>query len=325
MFEIIVIIAVILLIIYFLKNKNTYNKKRKYVKKPQIKNITKNITKNSFPEEIVLKGELIEIQYHVDYSDTITAINKLTPQKELFNLAFLPVKNSTPSDENSKELVNIFINAINTEISKAPDFLNVNSGWNDVISRRREKTNQEKQLESLGIPSKIYNTPSPKAQIKLLKIDKAEQFTTDNQIRIEIHVIIQKENVEDQMVLMIQFFMEKENDNFFDKDLKNNDFKTSVLIERIFIVGFLTNDTILKTKMEKFYEYDDILREDGTMNQEKVLKMMIQKHKDRNEELNSFTQTLDKDTQKTHFNAEPVFKNRKTIIDNYTDRFSVYN
>jgi len=41
MFEIIVIIAVILLIIYFLKNKNTYNKKRKYVKKPQIKNITK--------------------------------------------------------------------------------------------------------------------------------------------------------------------------------------------------------------------------------------------------------------------------------------------
>ena len=42
--------------------------------------------------QVEVNTEFTEMQYHKDYNDTITAINNLTPQKELFNLGFLPVK-----------------------------------------------------------------------------------------------------------------------------------------------------------------------------------------------------------------------------------------
>jgi len=329
MFEIFVIIIMSILIYVFIqkkKNNKIHHKKKIYKKKI----ISKNIINNDEIQKPNINSDLIEIQYHVDYSDTITAINNLTPQKELFNLAFLPVQSSKPDDDTINQLVSIFITSLNDEIKKTPQFLNVNSGWNNMNMRLREKTNQELQFESLGIPSKLYNTPAEKSNVILLRIDKAEQFNTNTQVRIEVHIIIQKQemNVKDQMVLMVQFFMEKENnstDNFFTQKLTYDSFKTSVLIERIFIVGFLTNKSILKTKIEKFYEYDDILRQDGTMNQEKVLKMMIQKHKDRDEALNSFTQTLDNDTKTTHFEDDAkMYDETRTIIDDYIDKYPVY-
>ena len=77
--------------------------------------------------------------------------------------------------------------------------------------------------------------------------------------------------------------------------------------------------------MEKFYEYDNIIRDDGTMNQEKVLKMMIQKHKDRDDALNSFTQTLDKDAKETHYkDCKGEYNETRTIVDDYVDKYPNY-
>jgi len=335
MFEIFVVSIMVILIYIFIKKKinNTDKHKVKHRKKLYRKreipilNAKYNIKENNIKP--ILNSDLIEMQYHVDYSDTITAINALTPQKELFNLSFSPVETSTPEDNTTNKLVSIFMNSLNDEIKKTPQFLNVNSGWNNMNMRQREKSNQETQLESIGIPSKLYNTPAKKEEIILLKIDKAEQFSTGTQIRVEVHIIVQKKNVKDQMVLMIQFFMEKEDndtrDKFFEKKLSNDDFKTSVLIERIFIVGFLSNKSLLRTKMEKFYEYDNIIRDDGTMNQEKVLKMMIQKHKDRDDALNSFTQTLDKDAKETHYkDCKGEYNETRTIVDDYVCKYPNY-
>ena len=333
MFEIFVIIIMAILIYIFIRKKQSYNKEHKkkiYKKKSIIYPNNEIIINKTNKLEPNLNSDLVEIQYHVDYSDTITAINALTPQKELFNLSFSPVETSVPKETTTNQLVSIFMNSLNDEIKKTPQFLNVNSGWNNMNMRQREKSNQEKQLESIGITSKLYNTPAQKEEVILLKIDKAEQYSTDTQYRIEVHIIVQKKNVSDQMVLMVQFFMEKEDndtrDKFFDKKLSNDDFKTTVLIERIFIVGFLTNKSLLRTKMEKFYEYDEnIIRNDGTMNQEKVLKMMIQKHKDRDDALNSFTQTLDKDVKETHYkDCKGEYNETRTIVDDYVCKYPEY-
>lgn len=284
----------------------------------------------------VVNAEFVEMQYNVDYNDTITGINDLTPQKELFNLGFLPVRYTTPDPENVESLVKLFMNKLNNQIvNNVQEYLNVNSGWSDMGKRRREKSGFETQMEELGLPGSLYNEPAAKAPIRLVKIDKAEQQNTDNQIRFVIYIIVQKENVEDQMVLQVQFFMEREDlsgdrddrANFFTRGNKNEegdidpelDVDQSVIIEQVFILGYLTSKAKPKTKMDDFHNYDGIHREDGTIDQEKVIKMMLKKHKERQNELNSFMCTLDDDTKEIHdvpnIDNYSQYKNTRTIMD----------
>lgn len=285
-------------------------------------------------KRLELNTEYAEIQYHKDYNDTITAINNLTPQKELFNMGFLPVIESTPDKANVKGLANLFLKKLNFEIdNNVQEYLHINSGWNDMGKRRREKTGFEEQQEELGLPGSLYTEPADKSRVRVVKIDKAEQFTTDDQIRFIIYMIIQKENVKDQMVLQVQFFMEREDlsgnrddrANFFDKGLPQEGDETKidpdqlVIIEQVFTLGFLTNATLKKTKMDKFHDYKGVHREDGTINQEKVIKIMLKKHKERDNELNSFINTLDGDTKEIYdvpdVGPYSQYKNTRTIMD----------
>jgi hypothetical protein len=283
---------------------------------------------------IQLNEEFTEMQYHKDYNDTITAINNITPQKELFNLGFLPVTESTPSKGNIKSLVKLFMKNLNSEVKRnVQEFLHTNSGWNDMGKRRREKTGFEEQMEELGLPGSLYTESASKAPVHLIKLDKAEQFTTTDQIRFVAYIIVQKENVKDQMVLKVQFFMERQDlsaerddrANFFDRGLTKEGDDTVldpdqlVVIEQVFTLGYLTNTTKKKTKMDKFHDYEGVHRADGTMDQEKVVKMMLQKHKERELELNSFMDTVDDDTKEIHdvpgIDSYSQYKNTRTIMD----------
>ncbi|VBB18305.1 hypothetical protein YASMINEVIRUS_768 [Yasminevirus sp. GU-2018] len=281
-----------------------------------------------------MNGEFAEMQYHKDYADTITAINNLTPQKELFNLGFLPVVESTPDKANVKSLVKLFLKKLNFEVSNnVEEFLHTNSGWNDMGKRRREKSGFEEQMEELGLPGTLYTEGAEKGKVKLVKVDKAEQFTTDDQIRFTVYMIVQKENVKDQMVLQVQFFMEREDlsgnrddrANFFDRGLPQEGDETKidadqvVIIEQVFTLGYLTNATAKKTKMDKFHDYDGVHRADGTIDQEKVIKTMLRKHKERENELNSFVSTLDNEAQEVYdvpdVGPYSQYKNTRTIMD----------
>lgn len=283
---------------------------------------------------ISAKTEFIEVQYHADYNDVITAINDLTPQKELFNLGFLPVVETEPNRGNVKSLVKLFLRKINNDITQnVQEYLHTNSGWNDMGKRRREKSGFEEQMEELGLPGSLYAEPAGKARVRLVKVDKAIQSTTEDQIRFTIYIIIQKENVSDQMVLRIHFFMEREdlgnNDrddraNFFTKGLKDeNDNEINenqiVIIEQIFVIGFLTDSGKPKTRMDKFHEYEGINYENGMIDQEKVIKMMLIKHKERENELNAFLNTTDNETKEIHdipgIDSYSQYKNTRTIMD----------
>jgi hypothetical protein len=275
----------------------------------------------------IVNNELIEIQYHKDYYDTITAINGITSQKELFNMGFLPVKESIPNEDNIKSLVDIFITKLNNEINNnVSEYLHTNSGWNDMGKRKRTKSGFEEIMEKeLGLPGSIYNEPTTKANVKLIKIDKAEQYTSNDQIRFIARIIIQKENTKDQMVLKVLFFMERseqepnDKNNFFKKDITHIDEPKTVIIEQVFIVGYLTNNANMKTNSDNFHNYKDIKRNDGTIDQERVIKAMLQKHSIRAKELNSFMCSVDDETKQLHdvpgLDTYENIKNTRTILD----------
>jgi hypothetical protein len=290
-------------------------------------------------EDQEVNGEYIEMKYHSDYNDTITAINNLTPQRELFNMGFLPVKEAIPDPKNINELVHLFMNKLNKEVkNNVQEFLHTNSGWNDMGKRRREKSGYEEQMEELGLPSSIYTEPAGKASVRLIKIDKAEQFNTNDQIRFVVHIIVQKENVKDQMVLKVQFFLEREDmkgrgddrADFFEKKIDDDDNKNVkidpdqvAVIEQVFTLGYLTDSAKPRTKSDKFHDYNNVQRQDGTFDQEKVIKTMLMKHKERQNELNSFMCTVDNDTKEIHdipgIDSYSVYKNTRTIMDDLAE------
>ena len=286
-----------------------------------------------------LCSEFIEKQYHKDYNDTITAINNLTPQKELFNMGFLPVKEIDPDPGNIKELVKLFIDRVNEEVdNRVSEYLHVNSGWNDQGKRKKVKSGFEEQMEELGLPGDLYTQPADKARIKLIAIQNAEQHMTDDQIRFVAHIVIQKKNVKDQMVLKVQFFMEREDlksggdhrDKFFDRSVDNHnkhvlkvdqdqDLDRVVIIEQVFTAGFLTDNGRAKTRMDKFYEYKDIKNRDGIIDQYKVLQIMKKKHAERSKELSSFLCSVDDQTKELHdvpsIGDYASYQNTRTIMD----------
>lgn len=287
-------------------------------------------------DNIPVNTEFVEMQYHNDYNDTITAINNLTPQKELFNLGYLPVRQIIPDPRNINSLVGLFMDKLNFEIkNNVQEYLNVNSAWTDMGKRRREKSGFETQMEELGLPGCLYNEPAVKAPLILVKVDKVEQSNTNDQIRFTAYIIVQKVNVRDQMVLQVNFFMEREDlgvnrddrDNFFSKGLENQTNKVdpnqAVIIEQVFTLGYLTNETKHKTKMDKFHDYKKIHRTDGTINQEEVIKTMLIKHKERQNELDSFMCTLDNDTKEIHgvpdIDNYSQYKNTRTIMDDLAE------
>lgn len=293
------------------------------IHKKQIKKNKINVT-NHLPK---INSEFIENQYNLDYNDTINAINNLTPQKELFNLSFLPVRESSPPFESARNLVDFFISKLNKEVQhNVNDYVHINSGWNDMGKKPREKNGFETQMEYLGLPSSLYPEPAQKEQVELININKAIQYNTENQIRFIIDIIIQKPHVKDQMVLQVLFFMEKEDDkigdrsSFFDKQLdeQNNDIEQKIIIEQIFITGYLTDNKKI-SKANNFHTYDNkIKHKDGSMNQEQIIKSMLRKHKEREKEWSSFLMTTDKETQDLHNfdkNEYDKFKNTRTIMD----------
>jgi hypothetical protein len=268
--------------------------------------------------------------YHQDYNDTITAINNLTPQKELFNLGFLPVKNEQPHNTIVDELTKLFIEKINNDIEKnVQEYLHTNSGWNDMGKRRREKTGAEEQLEDLGLPGSLYNQPASKNKLTLIGIQQSEMSKTDDQIRIAITMVVQKQNVKDQMVLKIYFFMEREDmsndrddrETFFTKNIDDDNLLNdkNVIIEQIFVVGYLSDDGKPRRQSDNFHNYGNVQRMDGTIDQEQVIKIMLEKHKEREKELNTFLCSVDDETKQIHdvpgIDSYSVYKNTRTIMD----------
>ncbi len=234
-----------------------------------------------------------EIQFHQDYRDTMNAFGLMCEGKNIFNKNYLPLlKSENPSESEVNGLANQFINALNLHVKNdvgdiAAQQLN---SWNDNMPPiaqdndiLKKKQSWEQYNEELGLPPSIYANPAKREIVNLIKIDNIEKYETSAQLKYVLYLIIQKLNVEDQMIVKVSFVIDKSDINlereFFDKN-KNN-FETKIIIEEISIIGFMIKEGIgrSKSQREKFYDYEGF--SDGRMISEKdVIRQLNNKRKE---------------------------------------------
>lgn len=302
----------------YISDREEYEKNLDNLIKATHKKRTKNIKPN---------GSLLDVQFHNDYRDLLTAINNVVPDnKQIFNMGNIPVKTYVPRDSEVKRLVHEFMKEINNNIkTEVTDTLNPNSGWDEVMPNKNEKSGWEKTQEVLGLPSSVYNQPAGKSKMRLVKIDSVIKQETDTEIKYVCTLIIKKKNINDQVILKVSFVIHKQNIderklfddvycnlNRIDKirfdqpGVKVN--YADVMIEEIFIVGFLTNshvDAIDAANQAENNEYDFNRMENNEMtSNNSIMKELQHTYWKRANEANKFDQAMDKETRDFHWSLQ---------------------
>ena len=233
---------------------------------------------------------LTEVQFHNDYRDTMNAFQILIPkQQQLFNRADMPIiKTSSPSNSEIRPLVKNFIREVNKILDdKVCDGYKVRN-WKDNYGERDYEDGWAKQQRKLGLPGSIYTNPAKKEHIRLVNVDHAEKYETEDELRYVLFMNVQKVNVVDQMVLRVSFQIDKQdydiNKNFFNNKKKKS-CETVVKIEEIFVMGYLTKESIgSKSIKAKYYNFDGISNTDGKMFTDKEIIQQLNKKRREYEE-----------------------------------------
>lgn len=192
-----------------------------------------------------INKNFVEMQFHNDYKDTLTAFNNIVPcQSQMFNKSNLPVTAIEPNINEVKQLIVSFINEVNKNIKHQTGDDEISPiGWNDFKPEKKIESGWDRQQKALGLPTSVYKDGASKAPIKLVKIDHLEKYETDDETRHVTYLIIQKKNVDDQMVIRVSFVIDRNDLNidreFFDSE--KNFYETVVKIEEVFVVGFMSN------------------------------------------------------------------------------------
>lgn len=252
-----------------------------------------------------IKPFYVEMQFHSDYRDTVTAFNNIAPsQKQIFNKSNLPVTVSQANEKEVRRLIRDFITAINNSVKNTvDDTVDPNSGWDEYQPERRMRSGWEKQQKALGLPTSLYNEPAKRARVKLISIEKTEKYETDNELEYVCYLIIQKRHVHDQMVLRVSFAMDKQSINTDRELLKGEkiDYDTNVMIEEIFIMGYMTDHSYgAKSKPDDFYNFKALETNDNIVNQKALIKELNKKYKQRQQDTNGLTAILNEPNKYFH-------------------------
>lgn len=326
------------------KNKLNKLKKKKYCDSDldyYLSVLNKNKNDNKHNKN---KLQFTEIQFHNDYRDILTGISKISEHKQLFNTSDKPIENTNPHKKKVIKLVKYFINELNKVIKDDSSLtLNCNSGWNDARPMDNVKSGWEKHMESLGLPSSLYKPPASKSKLKLLDIKNMFATESEDDMRITCIILCKKKHINDQILLKVNFWVDKRdinNDRDFFKDNEDtmsieDDDELKVVIEEIFILGFFVKDTgsgdSSGRSKKDFYHFDNI-EKDGMMDQEEILKQLMKKHRDRALETNTRICSLDAENkqiqeQTPHLTNYEAYKNTRTIFDDVNGKkeFSTFN
>jgi hypothetical protein len=202
-------------------------KKDKRRKRHYINSLIDNVEKDNSNK---LNPYFNDVQFHKDYWDVISSFNDISIQKQYFNVGNKAVTISSPNINELHEVVDYVIKLLNyTNKNEVPETNNHNTGWDELSPLRNVVSGWKKSNEKVGVPE-IYDDPIKKNKVKLINISNAEKFETMSEIRYICNLVIQKEGVEDQMLLKIKLT--------FDKKRKNGKYEVS--IEEMFVIGFLT-------------------------------------------------------------------------------------
>lgn len=260
-----------------------------------------------------LKPNYLNIQFHNDYRDVLTALNNLVPdRKQLFNLANIPVVYSEPDAGSVKNMVNDFIVVLNSNLAtKVPDYRHPNTGWDEAIPDPTIRSGWDTTQQSLGLPTSLYDDPAKRSPVKLVAIKMVRKYETDDEIKFSIDIVLQKENVNDQMIIRAEFVQDKrplmDEGNFFTTSM----IELRVTIENIFIIGFLSDEGPDSQKefdgtATKFYDYNE-LEFNGMTDPRYIQKILMEKYRQRNEEMENRTAMLDEEARDFHRTLPTIY------------------
>lgn len=274
---------------------------------------------------------MLDIQFHNDYRDTITAFNNIVPDKiQLFNLANIPLHYSNPPKNEVKELVKQFIDNVNNNLKdQVSTARNYNTGWDEAIPDPNMKSGWTKSQEALGIQSALYHDPAPKNFVKLIDITNIEKYETEDEIKYAISMVLQKYGVDDQIAIKVSLVQDKrpmlDENNFY----KNTYVEMKIVIEDIYILGFLSKygtnmENIDDNEKEKFYMFDKFEKNDVT-DPKYILKVLNEKYDQRNKEMNNMTAMLDEEGQNFHKDLPTIYdfsnvRETRTIYDDFNTK-----
>lgn len=290
------------------------------------------------------------MQFHNDYRDTLTSFNDIAPnQKQIFNIQDAPTQLIVIPDPYNevKKMVQDFVDLINRDVKYyVSDYRGNNTGWDELLPQKHEQSGWDEAQNELGIPTSLYGQPAKRAPVKLVKIDYVEKYVTEFETQFICIFIIQKDNVGDQMIVRVSFVTENHNvneDREFFKDLEPNittktkyqndtvqDGFNDMVIEEIFIVGFLSNNNT--SQDNKGSNYDGLnfynfkgLEMNGITDQGTILKELIHKYKERSNDMMTFSSSLDKEGMEFHNDLPQLaqykaYQCTRSVIDELTNK-----
>lgn len=269
----------------------------------------------------------VEAQYHDDYRDTLTAFNNIAPsQKQIFNQGNIPIEFNNPDPKEVRNLIKDFIGAVNNNLSQIPEYRISTTGWDEPLKDPglRVRSGWKKHMESLGLPPGLFPDPAKNAKIKLIAVDHIEKYETDNEIKYECYLFLQKTNTKVQLVVKVGFVMSKTeinlDRNFFDKEFKPD--QTNVIIEEIFILGYLTTDGVNKygSNPDQWYSFEKVQNQE-ILDAGTIIKELRQKYRQRAKDMKNFSSSLDREGR-VAYESVPSLGNYNSYLattDIYTD------
>ena len=317
------------------KNKNIkHNKNISYLDETFDNKSWDNNSDIILPKEELNKN-YIDNQFHNDYRDVITAFNNIIPdKKQIFNIPNQPLKYSEPMIHEVKLMVIDFVQTINNNlVTSVPNNRNANSGWDEAIPDPNINSGWEDLQNELGLPTSLYEEPASKALVKLIDIQNIEKYETEDEIKYNIKIVIQKLNVDDQMIIKSSFIQDKRPLHDENNFLENKTVKLPMIIEDIFVIGYLSNEGDDKTKQydgdnEKWFDYDKL--EKNNMTDPKYIQnILMEKYKEKAQEMEHRNVLLDEEGQDFHRGLSKPYeyeniKATQTIFDDMNSK-NIYN
>ena len=232
----------------------------------------------------IVKPNFNNSMFNNDYRDIITTFNDFVPcNRQIFNVANIPLKYSEPNNSEVKKLVNGFLHSINKYVKTNIDQTRSNNaGWDEPSTDPNVQSGWDKVHKKLGINNGFHPTPLGFRLLKLISIEKLQKYETEDEIKYLCQMVIEKNGSESQMLIHVSFVIKKNSldDNVVlgSKSINNID----VYIENISIEGYLSNegndDNIMyKHIKEKHYEIDGM--EQNNLTDPKYVQHKLLEHK----------------------------------------------
>ena len=257
----------------------------------------KNYTERSKIKKNIIKPNFINTLFHDDYRDVITTFNNIVPsQKQLFNMANIPLKYSEPNKNEVRGLIIGFIGNINTYIKNDVNFVrDQNTGWDEPLENPTVESGWDQVQKSLGLQPTLYNKSIGQTGIKLISVEKVQKYETEDEIKYACVIIIEKIDSDEQMLFKVSFVIDKKLLHDENRFFSVQNAELNVVVEEIYIEGYLSDNGDDANKLYKnikgtHYELDNM--EHNNLTDPLYIQQKLMEHHNNKEKENDYRNSL---------------------------------